>query len=107
MQGSQPVLAKHHIFSTFFFFYFGYLGIVSPYMSLYFNDIGFTAIQISILMSMLQFTRIIGPFAWGWMADYRQDRIGLMRITAVLCVIIFLGIFVSNQFYFLLAWKSL
>jgi PPP family 3-phenylpropionic acid transporter len=104
MQETKSGLAKHHIFSTFFFFYFGYLGIVSPYMSLYFNDIGFTAIQISVLMSMLQVTRIIGPFAWGWFADYRQDRIGLMRVTVVLCVIIFLGIFVSNQFYFLLAW---
>ncbi len=104
MQGSQKVAASHYTFAAFFFFYFGYLGIVSPFMSLYFNHIGFTAIQISILMSMLQFTRIIGPFAWGWFADYRRDRIGLMRVTVILALIVFLGIFVSSQFYFLLAW---
>ena len=64
-------------FALFFFFYYGYLGIVSPYLSLYFDAIGFTAIQISLLMSMLQITRIMGPFAWGWLADFRQDRIGI------------------------------
>lgn len=104
MSGSPKVAASHYTFAAFFFFYFGYLGIVSPFMSLYFNHIGFTALQISVLMSMLQFTRIIGPFAWGWFADHRRDRIGLMRVTVILALIVFLGIFVSNQFYFLLAW---
>jgi PPP family 3-phenylpropionic acid transporter len=40
----------------------------------------------------------------GWLADYRRDRIGLMRITAVLCMLVFMGIFLSHEFYFLLAW---
>lgn len=56
---------------------------------------------------MLQITRIIGPFSWGWLADHRQERIGLMRITAVFSLILFLGIFVSHAFYFLLAWMFL
>ena len=86
-------------FALFFFFYYGYLGIVSPYLSLYFDAIGFTAIQISLLMSMLQITRIMGPFAWGWLADFRQDRIGIMRITAIISLILFTGIFYLQSFW--------
>ena len=94
-------------FALFFFFYYGYLGIVSPYLSLYFDAIGFTAIQISLLMSMLQITRIMGPFAWGWLADFRQDRIGIMRVTAVISLILFTGIFYLQSFWPILLWMFL
>ena len=79
------------LFAIFFFFYYGYLGIVSPFLSLYFDQLGFTAIQISLLMSMLQITRIIGPMFWGWLSDLRQDRIGIMRITALISLFVFFG----------------
>ena len=92
------------LFAIFFFFYYGYLGIVSPFMSLYFDQLGFTAIQISLLMSMLQITRIIGPMFWGWLSDLRQDRIGIMRITALVSVFIFLGIFFFKTFFALMVW---
>lgn len=107
MSVAKSGVSQHYTFAVFFFFYYGHLGILSPYMSLYFNAIGFTALQISVLMSMLQITRIIGPFGWGWLADHRQDRIGLMRITSIFTGILFLGIFVSDQFYYLLAWMFL
>ena len=92
------------LFAIFFFFYYGYLGIVSPFLSLYFDHIGFTAIQISLLMSMLQITRILGPMFWGWLSDLKQDRIGIMRITALVSVFIFLGIFFFKTFFALMVW---
>ena len=73
-------------------------------MSLYFDQLGFTAIQISLLMSMLQITRIIGPMFWGWLSDLKQDRIGIMRITALLSLFIFLGIFFFKTFLALMIW---
>ncbi|MEI7532637.1 MAG: MFS transporter [Betaproteobacteria bacterium] len=97
----------HYRFATFFFFYYGFLGIVSPYLSLYFDHIGFTAIQISLLMSMLQITRILGPFAWGWLADFRQNRIEIMRLTSLMSLILFLGIFWVNSFTYFLIWMFL
>ena len=104
MSNSNGFSKSHSTFAIFFFVYFGFLGLVSPYLSLYFDNIGFDAIQIAILMSMLQITRIIGPFAWGWLADYRQDRIGIMRITSIATTLIFTGIFFSNNFTVLMIW---
>lgn len=91
-------------FAVFFFVYYGFLGLVTPYMSLYFDNIGMNALQIAVLMSMLQITRIIGPFAWGWLADHRQDRIGIMRVTSAISALIFTGIFFFDTFPALLIW---
>ena len=92
------------LFAIFFFFYYAYLGIVSPFLSLYFDDLGFTAIQISLLMSMLQITRIMGPMFWGWLSDLRQERIGIMRITALVSLVVYLGIFYFQTFTALMIW---
>ena len=104
MSNTPGFSKSHSTFAIFFFVYYGFLGIVTPYLSLYFDDIGFDAIQIALLMSMLQITRIIGPFAWGWLADHRQDRIGIMRLTSVATTLIFTGIFFSNNFVVLMVW---
>lgn len=92
------------LFAIFFFFYYGYLGILSPFLSLYFDHLGFTAIQISLLMSMLQITRILGPMFWGWLSDLRQERIGIMRVTALVSLGLFAGIFFFDTFFALLVW---
>jgi PPP family 3-phenylpropionic acid transporter len=95
---------SQYLFAIFFFFYYGYLGVVSPYFSLYFDHLGFTAIQISLVMSMLQITRILGPMFWGWLSDLRQDRIGIMRITGLFSLVIFCGVFYLHSFWGLLIW---
>ncbi|MFM6922348.1 MAG: MFS transporter, partial [Polynucleobacter victoriensis] len=85
-------------FAAFFFFYFAYIGLMSPYASLYFASRNFGAIEIAALMSMFQITRILGPFAWGWLADIRRDRLGIMRVTSVMACIIFLAIFYLESY---------
>jgi MFS transporter, PPP family, 3-phenylpropionic acid transporter len=95
---------SQYLFAIFFFFYYGYLGVISPYFSLYFDHLGFTAIQISLVMSMLQITRILGPMFWGWLSDLRQDRIGIMRVTGLLSLFIFLGIFYVHAFVGMIIW---
>lgn len=94
----------HTTFAFFFFVYYGFLGFVTPYMSLFFSDLQFNGIQIAVLMSMLQITRIVGPFAWGWLADHRQDRIGIMRVTSAITTLIFTGLFFFQSFTALLIW---
>ncbi len=95
---------SHTTFALFFLVYYGFLGFVTPYMSLYFSDLQFNGIQIAVLMSMLQITRILGPFAWGWLADHRQDRIGIMRVTSAITTILFTGLFFFDSFIPLLIW---
>ncbi|WP_331851935.1 MFS transporter [Polynucleobacter necessarius] len=39
-------------------------------MQVFFLERGFSVIEIAALMSMLQITRIVGSFSWGWLSDY-------------------------------------
>lgn len=91
-------------FGSFFFFYFAYVGLVSPYASLFFLDRGFSAIEIAVLMSMLQITRIIGPFSWGWLSDYLSNRIGILRFCTCLAAIVFLLIFALQSYASFFVW---
>ena len=91
-------------FGSFFFLYFAYVGLVSPYASLFFLDRGFSVIEIAVLMSMLQITRIVGPFSWGWLSDYLSNRIGIIRFCACLAAVTFLSIFFLNNYIAFFIW---
>jgi PPP family 3-phenylpropionic acid transporter len=94
-------------FGSFFFLYFAYVGLVSPFASLFFLDRGFNVIEIAVLMSMLQITRIVGPFSWGWLSDYLSNRIGIIRFCACIAAIIFLMIFVLQSYAAFFVWMFL
>jgi PPP family 3-phenylpropionic acid transporter len=85
-------------FALFFFAYYGYVGVFSPYASLYFAEKGMTAAQIGVLMSLIQVMRIFGPNLWGWVADHSQRRVMVLRITALSSVAAFTGIFFGQTF---------
>jgi PPP family 3-phenylpropionic acid transporter len=91
-------------FGSFFFLYFAYVGLVSPYASLFFLERGFSVIEIAVLMSMLQVTRIVGPFSWGWLSDYLSDRIGIIRFCACLAAVTFLCIFFLQSYVAFFIW---
>lgn len=91
-------------FGSFFFLYFAYVGLVSPYASLFFLDRGFSVIEIAVLMSMLQITRIVGPFSWGWLSDYLSNRIGIIRFCACLAAVVFLFIFFLQSYAAFFVW---
>lgn len=85
-------------FALFFFAYYGYIGVFSPYASLYFSEKGLSAAQIGILMSLMQVMRIFGPNLWGWVADRHQQRVTVLRITAVAAATAFVGMFFGQTF---------
>ncbi|WP_231969751.1 MFS transporter [Polynucleobacter necessarius] len=91
-------------FGSFFFLYFAYVGLVSPYASLFFQDRGFSVIEIAVLMSILQITRIIGPFSWGWLSDYLSNRVGIIRFCSCLAAIVFLLIFFLQSYISFFIW---
>jgi PPP family 3-phenylpropionic acid transporter len=91
-------------FGSFFFLYFAYVGLVSPYASLFFLDRGFTVIEIAVLMSMLQVTRIVGPFSWGWLSDYLSNRIGIIQFCSCLAALVFIVIFFLHDYIGFFIW---
>ncbi len=74
----MPATARH--LSTFYLGYFGLIGLILPYLSLYFLDVGFTPYQIGILMAINPLVKIITPSFWGWLADRQGTRRMLMRL---------------------------
>jgi len=90
-------------FSLFFFAYYGYIGVFSPYATLYFSDKGMSAPQIALLMSLMQVLRIFGPAVWGWIADHTQKRALVLQATALAGALLFCGLFFGRSFtHFLL-----
>jgi PPP family 3-phenylpropionic acid transporter len=66
-----------------FFSYFAFIGIFSPYLSLWFDARGLSIAEIAVLMALPQMLRIVAPPFWGWMADRGGRRIALLRVSAI------------------------
>ncbi len=87
-------------FALFFFAYYGYVGVFSPYASLYFADKGIAAAQIGVLMSLMQVMRIFGPNLWGWVADHTRQRVMVLRLTSLVAALTFCGMFWGQTFLY-------
>ena len=86
-------------FALFFFAYYGYVGVFSPYASLYFAGRGVSAVQIGVLMSLLQVMRIFGPNLWGWVADHTGQRVRVLQVTSLAAALAFCGMFYGQTFW--------
>jgi MFS transporter, PPP family, 3-phenylpropionic acid transporter len=89
--------------SSFYFFYFAFVGAFSPYWSLYLKSLDFSASEIGILMSLLLATRIFAPTLWGWLADRSGKRVGIVRVAAVLSLASYFGVFFGVSFWWMFA----
>lgn len=87
----------------FYFFYFAYLGAFAPFFSLYLDGIGMSAVEIGVLMSLPQLTRIVAPHLWGWLADRSASRLRIAQLAGVAGTVAWLGVFVGTQFAWLFA----
>ena len=93
--------------SSFYFFYFAFVGAFSPYWSLYLKSLNFSAPEIGVLMSLLLVTRIFAPTLWGWLADTSGKRLSIVRVAAVLSFASYLGVFFGESFWWLFAVMAL
>lgn len=67
---ASPATQSTKSIGRFFAAYFAYVGLFSPYLSLWLNGRGFSPAEIGLLISPLQWMRVIGPPIWGWLADH-------------------------------------
>lgn len=87
--------------SSFYFFYFAFVGIMSPYWGLYLKSLGFVSTQIAILISLSTVMRMFAPTLWGWLADKRGKRVDIVQLSAFLALLFFLGVFIDSHFAWL------
>jgi PPP family 3-phenylpropionic acid transporter len=89
----------HWRIAGFYFFYYAFVGMFSPYWSLYLKSIHFDPIEISLLMSIQPVMRMVAPSLWGWLADHTGKRLLVVQVAASLSALFYLGVFVTTGFW--------
>ena len=70
-------------FGAVWFCYFASIGIFNPYAPLWFKDLGFSTLAIGTIASLQSGTRVVAPYAWGWLADHGGRRVRLVQLAAL------------------------
>src|SRR3954470_386761 len=84
--------------ATFYFAYFLMLGGVAPFFSLYLNSLGFSGVQIGILLALMPLARVVAPPAWAWLADHQGGRRMLVRQTTAAAALSCAGLLFAKTF---------
>ncbi|MDZ4099909.1 MAG: MFS transporter [Methylophilaceae bacterium] len=87
--------------SSFYFTYYLFVGAFVPYWGLYLKSINFSAVEIGILLSLFQVSRIFSPSFWGWLADRTNRRVAWIKLTALLGLLGYIGVFFGTSFVWL------
>lgn len=82
--------------ALFYAAYFAFVGLYSPFLGPYLQSIGHSLNVIALALGMMQLMRIVGPFAWGWLADHTGNRVRWVRV----------GIFSGFVFSALAFWNQ-
>ncbi len=93
--------------SAWYFFYFAFVGAFAPYFTLYLQDIGQSAWEIGVLMSVPQVMRLLAPNLWGWLADRLGRRAAVVKFAALGSVLGFCGFFFTREYLPMLAAMTL
>lgn len=89
----------HKNLSRFYFVYYFFVGVFVPYWGLYLQSEQFSLVEIGILMSLFQISRIFAPNFWGWLADHTEKRTIWIRLNTVLGVLGFIAAFWAEGFW--------
>ncbi len=73
--------------------YYFFVGVFVPYWALYLQSEQFTPVEIGVLMSLFQISRIFAPNFWGWLADHTAKRTIWIRLNTILGVLGFIAVF--------------
>lgn len=71
--------------SAFYFFTFGGLGALMPFLPLLLDARGLAPTEVGWIMLLSPVSTLVAPPLWGWLADTFQLRIALLRATGLGC----------------------
>lgn len=89
--------------SLFYFVYFAMLGAYAPYFALYLQGLGYSALQIGVLLALVPVTRTVFPALWAWIADHQGQRRPLVRWTTAGATLASAGLLLGTDFGWLFA----
>lgn len=93
--------------SGYYFFYFAAVGIILPFLGLYFQSLGLNAIEIAQLLAVLSFARIVSPPIWALLADRKGNFLFYVQLASWLSAGLVLGLWWLEGFWsllWLMAW---
>jgi MFS transporter, PPP family, 3-phenylpropionic acid transporter len=81
--------------------YFAHIGFFNPYLPLWLKELGFGIVAISLLTAVQSATRLVAPYAWGWLSDHTGERVRLLRYGATTALLISCGLWIEGGFWWL------
>lgn len=81
-----------------YFFYYAALGAMIPYIGLYLADAGYNAREIGILIALKVSARLVAPNVLAWYADRSGRRMAIVRLSALLACVSFVGMWGGTAF---------
>src|ERR1700746_2851950 len=67
--------------SLYWFLYFGALGLLFPFFSLYLSEnAGLSATEVGTVVSMSPLVALVAPTVWGHVADHARSRIRVLAV---------------------------
>ncbi len=85
-------------FGALWFSYFASLGLFNPYAPLWFQSLGYGTVAIGAIASLQSWTRVVAPYAWGWLADHRGHRVSLLRTACAMALLASVGFLFTTDY---------
>jgi PPP family 3-phenylpropionic acid transporter len=83
--------------------YFASVGLFNPYAPLWFKHLGFSTLAIGVLAALQSWTRVVAPYAWGWVADHSGRRTELLAVAAIFACVASAGLLLARSY----SWVAL
>ena len=72
-----------------------------PYWPLYLQSINFNPQQVGLIAAITIGTRIFSTYLWSWVADYKGQKIPMVRMTSFFAAIVFIAALWITDFWLL------
>jgi len=101
MGQTSSVRAQLRWIRACYFFFFAILGVMVPYLGVFFEHRGFNAQEIGALLAILMATRVIAPNVWAMVADKTGMRAQLVKWGAAAAAVSYLSFFYNGSFTYI------
>ncbi|MBA6328408.1 MFS transporter [Colwellia sp. MB02u-6] len=75
--------------STNYFWYFGLLGLIVPFLAVFLDARGFTSLEIGEILAVITATKIVAPSLWAQLADKSGQQLRIVKVGALLSLFCF------------------
>lgn len=103
MSYNVNLMSPYLALRLFYFFYFGTLGVMVPYLPVLLKQHHLKASQIGLVMAAWPLAKLVAPIFWSRLADRLNKRNLFMQLGSLLCFISFLLFFGMQRFHGFLA----